>query len=304
MVKNHSFCYPTWGKLTSKKYSSIATELKLLGSKISSETQKDPAGRLQNFTLKLWEKPYIYYQIEQYCKKTQKSQLKILDIGSGLSPLPVYLQEKGHQVTAVDDNSWKLWENESWIKKIYNTNVDYILIENISSLKQFEKNTFDLIISCSVIEHFDNHTFNHFIPVMYKILKPQGGIILTFDFNVPILQKNRDSKESLYPEKALEIIQMLLGDDPSSLLDVYEKKLKSLIWKIKCNYPLLIFSKILSNFIYLFFKNIDRGDSQRKLMHLFNKSSPVFNTYSRKYLGEVTTSIGISLFNTSKNLNE
>ena len=46
MVKNHSFCYPTWGKLTSKKYSSIATELKLLGSKISSETQKDPAGRL------------------------------------------------------------------------------------------------------------------------------------------------------------------------------------------------------------------------------------------------------------------
>ena len=139
MVENHSFCYPTWGKLTSKKYSSIATELKLLGSKISSETQKDPAGRLQNFTLKLWEKPYIYYQIEQYCKKTQKSQLKILDIGSGLSPLPVYLQEKGHQVTAVDDNSWKLWENESWIKKIYNTNVDYILIENISSLKQFEK---------------------------------------------------------------------------------------------------------------------------------------------------------------------
>ena len=56
MVENHSFCYPTWGKLTSKKYSSIATELKLLGSKISSETQKDPAGRLQNFTLKLWEK--------------------------------------------------------------------------------------------------------------------------------------------------------------------------------------------------------------------------------------------------------
>ncbi len=36
----------------------------------------------------------------------------------------------------------------------------------------------------------------------------------------------------------------------------------------------------------------------RKLLLLFNKSASIFNTYSRKYLGEVTTSVGISLFNT------
>ena len=130
MIENHSFSYPTWEKLSSEKYNSIATELKQFGSTISSETQADPAGRLQNFTLKLWENPYIYYQIEKYCKKTLKSQLKILDIGSGLSPLPAYLQKKGHHVTAVDDNSWKLWKNESWIKKIYNTNVEYIIIKD------------------------------------------------------------------------------------------------------------------------------------------------------------------------------
>ncbi|MBM24510.1 MAG: hypothetical protein CL760_02210 [Chloroflexi bacterium] len=300
MIENYSFSYPTWGKLTSEKYHSIAKELKQLGSTISSETQADPAGRLQNFTLKLWENPYIYYQIEKYCKKTLKSQLKILDIGSGLSPLPAYLQKKGHQVTAVDDNSWKLWKNESWIKKIYNTNVEYIIIKDISSLKQFEKNSFDLIISCSVIEHFDDQTFNQFIPTIYKILKPEGCIVLTFDLNIPIFQKNRDSLESIYPEKALNIIEMLLKDDPSSLLDVYKKKLNSLIWQIKYHYPLFIFSKILSNFIYLFFKNFDRGNLQRKLLSRFNKSGPIFNTYSRKYLGEVTTSIGISLLNTPK----
>ena len=298
MIENHSFSYPTWEKLTSEKYNSIATELKLLGSKISSKTQNDPAGILQNFTLKLWENPYIYYQIEQYCKKTQKSQLKILDIGSGLSPLPVYLQEKGHQVTAVDDNSWKLWENESWIKKIYDTNVDYMIIEDISSLKQFEKNSFDLIVSCSVIEHFDNHTFEKFVPLMYQILKTEGCIVLTFDLNVSILQKNKDSLESIHPEKALNIIQMLLGDNSSSLFNVYKKNLNSLVWKIKFNYPLFIFSKILSNFIYLFSQNVDRYTLSRKLLHLFNKSAPIFNTYSRKYLGEITTSVGISLFNT------
>ena len=300
MIENHSFSYPTWEKLSSEKYNSIATELKQFGSTISSETQADPAGRLQNFTLKLWENPYIYYQIEKYCKKTLKSQLKILDIGSGLSPLPVYLQEKGHQVTAVDDNSWKLWKNESWIKKIYNTNVEYIIIKDISSLKQFEKNSFDLIISCSVIEHFDDHTFKHFVPLMYQILKPEGSIVLTFDLNIPILQKNRDSLESIYPEKALNIIEMLLKDDPFSLLGVYKKKLKSLIRQIKYNYPLLIFSKILSNLIHLFFKNIDRGALQRNILSRFNKSAPIFSTYSRKYLGEVTTSIGMSLLNTPK----
>ena len=229
-----------------------------------------------------------------------KSQLKILDIGSGLSPLPVYLQEKGHQVTAVDDNSWKLWKNESWIKKIYNTNVEYIIIKDISSLKQFEKNSFDLIISCSVIEHFDDHTFKHFVPLMYQILKPEGSIVLTFDLNIPILQKNRDSLESIYPEKALNIIEMLLKDDPFSLLGVYKKNLKSLIRQIKYNYPLFIFSKILSNLIYLFFKNIDRGALQRNILSRFNKSAPIFSTYSRKYLGEVTTSIGMSLLNTPK----
>ena len=300
MIKNHSFSYPTWEELTSEKYNSIATELKLFGSRIPSKTQADPAGTLQNFTLKLWENPYIYYQIEKYCKKTLKSQLKILDIGSGLSPLPVYLQEKGHQVTAVDDNSWKLWKNESWIKKIYNTNVEYIIIKDISSLKQFEKNSFDLIISCSVIEHFDDHTFKHFVPLMYQILKPEGSIVLTFDLNIPILQKNRDSLESIYPEKALNIIEMLLKDDPFSLLGVYKKNLKSLIRQIKYNYPLFIFSKILSNLIHLFFKNIDRGALQRNILSRFNKSAPIFSTYSRKYLGEVTTSIGMSLLNTPK----
>ena len=300
MIENYSFSYPTWGKLTSEKYHSIAKELKQLGSTISSETQADPAGRLQNFTLKLWENPYIYYQIEKYCKKTLKSQLKILDIGSGLSPLPAYLQKKGHHVTAVDDNSWKLWKNESWMKKIYNTDVNYIIIEDISSLNQFKKNTFDLIISCSVIEHFDDQTFNQFIPTMYKILKPEGCIVLTFDLNIPIFQKNKNSFESIYPEKALEMIEMLLKDDPSSLLDIYKKKLTSLIWQIKYNYPLLIFSKILSNFIHLFYKNIDRGTLQRKLLNQFNKSVPIFNTYSKKYLGEVTTSVGISLLNTPK----
>ena len=300
MIENHSFSYPTWEKLSSEKYNSIATELKQFGSTISSETQADPAGRLQNFTLKLWENPYIYYQIEKYCKKTLKSQLKILDIGSGLSPLPAYLQKKGHQVTAVDDNSWKLWKNESWMKKIYNTDVNYIIIEDISSLNQFKKNTFDLIISCSVIEHFDDQTFNQFIPTMYKILKPEGCIVLTFDLNIPIFQKNKNSFESIYPEKALEMIEMLLKDDPSSLLDIYKKKLTSLIWQIKYNYPLLIFSKILSNFIHLLYKNIDRGTLQRKLLNQFNKSVPIFNTYSKKYLGEVTTSVGISLLNTPK----
>ena len=93
---------------------------------------------------------------------------------------------------------------------------------------------------------------------------------------------------------------MLLKDDPSSLLDIYKKKLTSLIWQIKYNYPLLIFSKILSNFIHLFYKNIDRGTLQRKLLNQFNKSVPIFNTYSKKYLGEVTTSVGISLLNTPK----
>ena len=65
MIKNHSFSYPTWEELTSEKYNSIATELKLFGSRIPSKTQADPAGTLQNFTLKLWENPYIYYQIEK-----------------------------------------------------------------------------------------------------------------------------------------------------------------------------------------------------------------------------------------------
>ena len=34
MIENHSFSYPTWEKLSSEKYNSIATELKQFGSTI------------------------------------------------------------------------------------------------------------------------------------------------------------------------------------------------------------------------------------------------------------------------------
>jgi len=133
--------------LTKEDYDIGDNESKLI--KISTEN----LGWYSKTKKRPFEYPWIIKQITSLNKK------QILDIGAGVSPLPIYLAEKGAQIVTVDPHKKiRRWEDcENWNEWGF---LDYSIknknIQSINSkiqLLDFPTNYFDYVYSVSVIEH-------------------------------------------------------------------------------------------------------------------------------------------------------
>lgn len=97
---------------------------------------------------------------------------KILDVGTGQFSLPHLITNCGFRVTAID-------EMESyWRKKGINRHYQ-VIPDDITNPKISE--AFDLITCISVLEHIPDH--NAAIKGMFRLLRPNGYLILTFPYN-------------------------------------------------------------------------------------------------------------------------
>lgn len=145
-----------------------------------------------NGGVRKWE----YGMMLQSCPPFQDKQ--VLDVGSGPSMLPLFLaKRKGAQVTVLDLPKPFTIEFEEMSRRLLNDNV--ILRSGDMRNMPFEDNSFDFVISVSVIEHL-SHSPDHksFFPKdvfveetrktlteMYRVLKPGGWIYLTTDAYIP-----------------------------------------------------------------------------------------------------------------------
>jgi 2-polyprenyl-3-methyl-5-hydroxy-6-metoxy-1,4-benzoquinol methylase len=111
-----------------------------------------------------------------------------LDIGAGITPLPLYLAEQGGKVITVDYHP-KIRTAE---KALEDGNpwgfLDYSEVHsNISSFNQdilhteFENGSFDCIYSVSVIEHMPRHIRREVWNKVSHWLRPGGALLLTVD---------------------------------------------------------------------------------------------------------------------------
>ncbi len=131
---------------------------------------------------RLFEYPWIITQLGDLLNK------RILDIGAGVSPLPLLLAEHGAKVITVDHSSIirKLGQEQvDWNEWGY---FDYSSInKNISSIHDdilavhFESNTFEYIYSVSVIEHMSASTRRQLWNRVVKWLSRNGELLLTID---------------------------------------------------------------------------------------------------------------------------
>jgi len=125
--------------------------------------------------------------------KLDKS-MKILDVGSGVSLFPIYLASKGHKVTSIDFDEILMNRVSPDLVKWAGTNVNYAL-GNVTKL-EFEDESFDRVFCISVLEHLeeekiDGKVVNYrkknldlkAIEEMLRVLKPNGLLILTFDWS-------------------------------------------------------------------------------------------------------------------------
>lgn len=122
---------------------------------------------------KVWEYPWIWYNaINQYNFKG----LKIVDLGSELSPLPWVLATKGAEITLIETNNKfiPVWEQ---LNKQLNVNVKWHIVNN--EIIPLPDNSADLLTSFSVIEHQPDKY--KAVDEVIRVLKPNGVFALSFD---------------------------------------------------------------------------------------------------------------------------
>ena len=136
-----------------------------------------------------FEYPWILSQIKEFTGR------HILDIGAGVSPLPLRLAELGSTVITIDGSSTVRRSDEdpgSWDEWGY---LDYSGIDNsIRSVNEdimvtrFEDNSLDFIYSISVIEHMPASIRRQLWSRITQWLKKEGALLMTVDL-VPETEK-------------------------------------------------------------------------------------------------------------------
>lgn len=121
---------------------------------------------------RIWEYPWLWTHLKLMAGKG----LKVLDIGSEMSPFPWYLASQGYKVIVSDHKrtNWRRWKT---IKSKLDLDTK-IKILDAQSL-DLPTASVDIYLSVSVIEHVPDKI--KVIEEAARVLKPGGIFISTFD---------------------------------------------------------------------------------------------------------------------------
>lgn len=165
-----------------------------------------------------WSRFYEYQWAVEFLNKDDT----IIDLGCGLEhPFKFYAAEKVKKVYAVDNHAdildfTKIEQNiEKWLnkdtaikaKKVHKgTKLEIKKIDMTELELNFKEESIDKAFAISVFEHVQ-HLMEPALNQLYKILKPGGQVIMTFDH------------PTMLPETALDVIKRtkfkILGSDPN-----------------------------------------------------------------------------------------
>jgi SAM-dependent methyltransferase len=126
---------------------------------------------------KVWEYPWLWFNgLSRLCWP----DIRLLDVGSELSPFPWFLASLGARVTLVETNpQWlHVWEE---LRQKLVVDVDWSISENEEL--PFPRDSYDIVTSLSVIEHQSNKS--RAISEIARILKPGGIFALSYDICEP-----------------------------------------------------------------------------------------------------------------------
>jgi len=134
---------------------------------------------LRQFTdwSKVWEYPWLWFNGLAHINW---AEVKLLDMGSELSPMPWFLAFLGAQVTLVErDGQWiPTWER---LLKETGLSVDWNLVPD--ERLPFPDWNFDVVTSFSVIEHVNDKVLA--VDEVARVMKPGGIFAISFDICEP-----------------------------------------------------------------------------------------------------------------------
>lgn len=113
---------------------------------------------------------------------------KILDVGTGVSPVPFLLSKRGAKVVTIDYSDLvRVLENKAnWNEWGF---LDYSMIDpkimsynmSILDFQPKKTNSFDVVYSISVIEHMSSTVRRRFLLKACSLLRRNGKLVLTID---------------------------------------------------------------------------------------------------------------------------
>lgn len=161
-----------------KKYSLASVEelrslkFRLFMFRMNCFAKRHGLRRFNNWS-KVWEYPWLWYNS---LSLIDWKGVKLLDLGSEMSPMPWYLASLGAEVTLVEcDEQWI--QNWTRLQQQTGLTVDWRIVSDEEL--PFSDESYDFVTSFSVIEHQRNK--KRAISEVIRILKPKGFFALSFD---------------------------------------------------------------------------------------------------------------------------
>jgi len=121
---------------------------------------------------RIWEYPWLWLRLAPY----KQHNLRLLDIGSELSPFPWFLAENGFSVT-ISDCSTKYFRIWNKIIPLIRGHIKKRLLD--AQLLALPSSCMDIYLSVSVFEHVPDK--KKAIMEAARVIKPGGLLIMTFD---------------------------------------------------------------------------------------------------------------------------
>ena len=134
---------------------------------------------LRQFTnwSKVWEYPWLWHH---GLGSQDWKRVRLLDLGSEISPLPWYLASQGATITLIEaDSQWTpIWEK---LRNRTGAKIDWHIVS--TEKLPLPDASFDIVTSFSVIEHQSDK--RQAIDEVVRILKSRGLLALSFDICEP-----------------------------------------------------------------------------------------------------------------------
>jgi len=172
--------------------------------------------------------PYVV--IKPFCKNKD-----VLEIGIGDGFGSYYLSKTARAVTALDFDPQTGENIKKYAEKFKTKNLTFI---NDNALDiSLKDNSFDIVISCQVIEHMPEDKLNKYLEEIKRVLRPQGKVVIT-TMNVEHNIKNPKKYEKFYQHHK-EFNKSCFG----SLLTAHFKKVELFGLNKTAKHDLFLFMK-------------------------------------------------------------
>jgi ubiquinone/menaquinone biosynthesis C-methylase UbiE len=127
---------------------------------------------------RIWEYSWLYKVL-----RLSRGRMRVLDLGGPGSHLSLLAALAGCSVTSIDVNAEFVRAAQECAAALKLPNL-VSRVGDMRDLEDFPSETFDIVISCSVLEHLTAGDQEAALAEMARVLKPGGLVGLTFDYGL------------------------------------------------------------------------------------------------------------------------